>query len=68
MGNIEINTEYIKLDQLLKWAGIAQSGAEAKMLIEELNVNVNGTVETKRGKKIRKNDIVEVKGEKYRII
>lgn len=68
MDNIEINTEYIKLDQFLKWAGIAQSGAEAKMLIEELRVNVNGMVETKRGKKIRKNDIVEVNGKKHRII
>ena len=45
---IEINTEEIKLDQFLKWAGIVNSGGEAKDLIASGIIAVNGQVETKR--------------------
>lgn len=48
---IEINTEFIKLDQLLKWANFTGSGVEAKMYILEGLVKVNGEVEKRRGKK-----------------
>ncbi|MDR7854961.1 S4 domain-containing protein YaaA [Tissierella sp.] len=61
MKEVLIETEYIKLDQFLKHAGIVQTGGQAKMLISEGNIIVNKEVVTQRGKKIRKNDIVEIK-------
>lgn len=61
---IEINTEFIKLDQLLKWANFTGSGVEAKMYILEGLVKVNGEVEKRRGKKIYAGDIVEFNNEK----
>ena len=61
---ITINTEFIKLDQLLKWANFTGSGVEAKMFILNGKVKVNGVVETRRGKKIYDGDIVEFAGEK----
>lgn len=59
MKEIKIDTEYIKLDQLLKLAEIAQSGGEAKIFIISGDVMVNGEVEFRRGKKLRKGDIVK---------
>lgn len=60
METIEIKTEYIKLDQLLKFAGLAESGGHAKMLIEEGLVFVNGEVCSMRGKKIRNGDKIKL--------
>lgn len=60
MKEISIETEFIKLDQFLKLAGIAGTGGHAKILISEEEVLVNGEVCTQRGKKLRKNDEVEV--------
>ncbi len=57
---IEITTEYIKLDQLLKYAAIAESGAMAKEMILDGIVSVNGETCTMRGKKIRALDVVTV--------
>ena len=57
---VSISTEFIKLDQLLKFADVADSGGFAKILIKEEAVKVNGEVMTMRGKKIRPGDIVEV--------
>ena len=57
---ISINTEYIKLDQLLKFAGVAENGADAKFIIMDEVVEVNGEIETRRGRKIRKGDVVTV--------
>lgn len=51
--NINITTEYIKLDQLLKFSALAESGAMAKDMIFDGIVSVNGEVCTMRGKKIR---------------
>ena len=64
---IAINTEFIKLDQLLKWANLTGSGVEAKMFIQNGEVKVNGVVETRRGKKIYDGDIVEFSGEKITV-
>ena len=61
---VMINTEFIKLDQLLKWANFTGSGVEAKIFIQNGEVKVNDTVETRRGKKIYDGDIVEFAGEK----
>ena len=64
---IAINTEFIKLDQLLKWANLTGSGVEAKMFIQNGEVKVNDVVETRRGKKIYDGDIVEFAGEKITV-
>ncbi|MBE7045241.1 MAG: RNA-binding S4 domain-containing protein [Ruminococcaceae bacterium] len=55
---IKISTEFIKLDQLLKFSGIAESGADAKDMILDGIVSVNGEVCEMRGKKIRPGDVV----------
>lgn len=59
---IQINTEFIKLDSLLKYASIVQTGGEAKDLILDGQVKLNGEIVTQRGKKIRPNDKIEVLG------
>lgn len=60
---VEITTEFIKLDQLLKYAGIAYSGAEAKDMVVNGCASVNGEVCTMRGKKIRSGDTVTLEFE-----
>lgn len=57
---IKLETEYIKLDQLLKLASLVDSGAMAKEVILEGYVYVNGQICTQRGRKIYPNDIVEL--------
>lgn len=60
---IKITTEFIKLDQLLKFSGAADIGSEAKAMILDGIVDVNGETCTMRGKKIRGGDVVEIRGE-----
>ncbi|QQB74255.1 S4 domain-containing protein YaaA [Fusobacterium canifelinum] len=63
MKNIEkvkISTEFIKLDQFLKWLAIVDSGSYAKQVILDGEVKVNGEVETRRGRKIYPEYKVEV--------
>ena len=62
MEEIKISTEFIKLDALLKFASLVGSGGEAKMLIQDGHVLVNGEVCTMRGKKIRSGDVVKLEG------
>ncbi|MBR5165973.1 MAG: S4 domain-containing protein YaaA [Ruminococcus sp.] len=62
MEEIKISTEFIKLDALLKFASLVDSGGEAKMLIQDGRVLVNGEVCTMRGKKIRSGDVVKLEG------
>lgn len=62
MDKVAINTEFIKLGQLLKFASIVGNGSDAKMLIADGIVKVNGVVVTERGKKIYPGDVVEVEG------
>ena len=64
---IAINTEFIKLDQLLNWANLTGSGVEAKIFIQNGEVKVNGVVETRRGKKIYDGYILEFAGEKIAV-
>ena len=59
---VAISTEFIKLDALLKYAGLVNSGGEAKTLIQEGDVLVNGEVCTMRGKKLRSGDSVTIDG------
>ena len=53
---IKIHTEYIKLQDLLKFAGAVETGGDAKLIIQEGRVLVNGEVCTMRGKKLRSGD------------
>lgn len=68
MISVNIDSEYIKLDQLLKLSGVAQTGGHAKMMIIDGEVELNGQVVTQRGKKIRKGDIVSAMGEDIEIV
>ena len=62
MEKILILTEFIKLDSLLKLAGLVETGGEAKLLIQNGQVEVNGEVCTMRGKKLRAGDTVALEG------
>ena len=62
MTEIKINTEFIKLDALLKFANLVSSGGEAKIRIAEGEVQVNGEGCTMRGKKLRPGDTVSFMG------
>ena len=65
--SIPIETEHIRLSQLLKLANVVMDGAEAKFRIGNKEVRVNGEVEVRRGRKLRNGDLVEFEGETYRI-
>lgn len=67
MKKIYISTEFIKLDQFLKWINAVESGVEAKFLIIEGMVKVNNEVELRRGRKLFENDIVEIEGKEYKV-
>lgn len=60
MEIIKISTEFIKLDQLLKFANIVENGVFAKYVIQDGCVMLNGEVETRRGKKVYPGDVVEI--------
>lgn len=60
METIAISTEFIKLDQFLKFANITENGADAKYLVVNGYVKVNGEQELRRGKKLYNNDIIEI--------
>ena len=60
--------DYIKLGQLLKLTGLASSGVEAKIYITEGEVQVNGEVETRRGRKICVGDCVTFDGQKIKVV
>lgn len=60
MERVEITDDIIRLGQFLKLAGLAESGAQARELITEGEVSVNGEVDTRRGRQLRKGDVVTV--------
>lgn len=60
--------EFIKLGQAIKAAGLVESGVEAKIVIQDGEVYVNGEVETQRGKKLTGGEIISYKGEKIKIV
>ena len=68
MEEIKIYTEYIKLDDLLKFAGILGSGGQAKAVILDGLVKVNGEVCTVRGKKLRVGDSFQFMNTIYEIV
>ena len=67
MKNVTITTEFIKLQDLLKFANLVETGGMAKECVQGGEVTVNGEVCTMRGKKIRPGDIVEFDGEQLTV-
>ena len=68
MEAVVISDDFIKLGQLLKLANMVSSGVEAKIVIQNGEVKVNGEVDTRRGIKIYPNDVVEYKGQQITVI
>lgn len=68
MNTINLREDYIKLGQALKAAGLVDSGVEAKIVIINGEVKVNGEVEIQRGKKLKAGDIVSYNGEEIKIV
>lgn len=68
MEAVVISDDFIKLGQLLKLANMVSSGVEAKIVIQNGEVKVNGEIDTRRGKKIFPNDVVEYKGQQVTVI
>ena len=64
---VKITTEFIKLDQFLKFSGIVEMGADAKLLVQEGYVKVNGETEIRRGKKLVPGDkvFVDFEGQQF---
>lgn len=68
MKQIKIKDDYIKLGQALKLAGMVGSGVEAKVMIQDGQVLLNGEVELQRGKKLHHGDVISFQGEEAEII
>ena len=68
MNRIEIHTEYIKLDQFLKFANIVSSGGEARFWIQENPNQVNGEPENRRGRKLRPGDVIRIPQGEWTIV
>ena len=65
---LKLRDEFIKLGQALKKAGLVESGIDAKMLIQDGQVTVNGEVETRRGRKLYDGDVFEFEGDEVRVV
>lgn len=61
MEKIAIHTESIQLDQLLKWAGIIESGGQVRPMLEEKLILVNGNIETAKRRRLFPGDTVEIR-------
>jgi len=61
MELIEINTESIKLDQFLKWAGIVETGGQVREFIDEKMIELNGKIITEKRKQLKNKDIITIK-------
>ena len=64
MEKVIIRDDFIKLGQAMKLAGMVGSGVDAKMLIQDGQVEVNGEVEYQRGKKLHEGDVITFNGER----
>ncbi|MDH5369350.1 MAG: RNA-binding S4 domain-containing protein [Gammaproteobacteria bacterium] len=67
MREVEITKEPVELYKILKFEGMTSSGGEAKLVIEQGQVTVNGKVETRKRKKIVSGDVIEFASEKFSI-
>lgn len=68
METVIIKDEFIKLGQVLKLAGLVSNGVDAKFVITEGEVKLNGEVETRRGKKVYTGDIIEYNGSQTKVV
>lgn len=68
METLKIRDEFIKLGQALKLCGMAESGVDAKYMIQNGLVKVNGQAEMQRGKKLYNGDVFEFKGKQVKIL
>lgn len=68
MESVTIKDEFIKLGQLLKLSGLCDSGLDAKIVIQDGLVKVNGEIQTQRGKKIYVGDIVEFEQKRIKVV
>ncbi|MCR4989562.1 MAG: RNA-binding S4 domain-containing protein [Lachnospiraceae bacterium] len=68
MESITIKDEFIKLGQALKLSGLVDSGVEAKIVIINGDVSVNGSICLERGKKLRNGDVFEYKGNTVKVL
>lgn len=68
METVKLRDEYIKLGQAVKAAGLVSSGLEAKIVIQDGQVLVNGNTELQRGKKLYGGEVIEFKGQQVKII
>ena len=68
MTEIKLRDEFIKLGQALKAANLVQDGVEAKFVIQDGLVTVNGEVDTRRGKKLYDGDVISYQGEEVKIV
>lgn len=67
MEKIHLREDFIKLGQALKAAGLSESGVDAKYVIQDGLVKVNGEVETRRGRKLYAGDVIEFSGKSVKI-
>ena len=67
MESIEISTEFIRLDALLKLTGLVDTGGQAKVVIQNGEVSVNGETCTMRGKKLRSGDTASYAGKEFAV-
>ena len=68
MEKVKIKGDYIELGQFLKLINLVMTGGEAKIYIMQNKVLVNGETESRRGRKLRNNDVVKVDNKEYLII
>lgn len=68
MEEFKLKDEFIKLGQLLKATGLVESGVEAKIVIQDGEVKLNGAVETQRGKKVVAGDVVSFDGKQIKVM
>lgn len=68
MEEFKLKDEFIKLGQLLKATGMVESGVEAKIVIQDGEVTLNGAVETQRGKKVAAGDVVSFDGKHIKVV
>ena len=68
MNEIKIRDEFIKLGQAMKLAGVVETGVDAKIVIQEGRVKVNGETDTRRGRKLVPGDRVDFEGSEFEIV
>lgn len=68
MEQIKLNEDYIKLGQALKAAGLVSSGVEAKIVIQDGLVSIDGEIDTRRGKKLYGGEVIEFDGQSVKIM